>query len=144
MVRRPFDMFVRPGGSAPRCAFAACDTFSRISIRLQRLSRASSARTAGRYALHVRERLQHLVPAFHVPASTSVPHIVPSRSSAGQSLIATRAWLACRASLHEGGYHYATFLRWRSRALTDGAPTIFRADLDAALQPSRGLRSSTL
>ena len=67
----------------------------------------------------------YLVPAFHVPASTSVRHIVPSRSSAGQSLIATRAWLACRASLHEGGYDYATFLRWRSRALTDGAPTFF-------------------
>ena len=65
------------------------------------------------------------MPAFHVPASTSVRHIVPSRSSAGQSLIATRAWLACRASLHEGGYDYATFLRWRSRALTDGAPTFF-------------------
>ena len=79
----------------------------------------------------------HLVPAFHVPASTSVRPIVPSRSSAGQSLIATRAWLACRASLHEGGYDYATFLRWRSRALTDGAPTFSRADPDAALQPSK-------
>jgi hypothetical protein len=35
-------------------------------------------------------------------------------------LIATRAWLACRASLHEGGYHYATSCGGEG---ADGAPT---------------------
>ena len=35
-------------------------------------------------------------------------------------MIATRAWLACRASLHEGGYHYATSCGGEG---ADGAPT---------------------
>lgn len=136
MVRRPFD-----SSSAPSFPLHVCvcrmRRFSCISLCFRRLGRATSARTA-RWRVRVFKKASgYLVLAFHVPASTSVQYIVPSRSSAGQSLIATRAWLACRASLHEGGYDYATFLRWRSRALTDGAPAFFRADPDAALQPSR-------
>jgi hypothetical protein len=58
------------------------------------------------------------------------PTTVPSRSSAGQSLIATRAWLACRALLHKGGYHYATSCGGEG---ADGAPTFLHTG--SALQP---------
>ena len=121
MVRRPFD-----SSSAPSVPLHVCvcrmRRFSCISLCFP-TSEQGGQRSDG--LVVCKKARGYLVPAFHVPASTSVRPIVPSRSSAGQSLIATRAWLACRASLHEGGYDYATFLRWRSRALTDGAPTFF-------------------